>query len=182
MRPTTDQVESLGVERTRRAAADADLLVIVVDGSQSLTEEDELVLAHAASKRHVIAVNKSDLPNFSSTQVDEKVRDGDHAAAVAVSAMTQDGIPQLRAAMLKPFVNGNGAAEGLMITNARHYDLLVRTIDAITSAEARIRERMSEEIILVGLHNALKFLGEITGETTTEEILGQIFTTFCVGK
>ena len=182
MRPTTDQVESLGVERTRRAAADADLLVMVVDGSQSLTEEDELVLAHAASKRHVIAVNKSDLPNFSSTQVDEKVRDGDYAAAVAVSAMTEDGIPQLRAAMLKPFVNGNGAAEGLMITNARHYDLLVRTIDAITSAEARIRERMSEEIILVGLHNALKFLGEITGETTTEEILGQIFSTFCIGK
>src|SRR5215813_12146606 len=71
MRATTDQVESLGVERTRRAAADADLLVIVVDGSQSLTEEDQLVLNDAASKRHVIAINKSDLPNFSSTQVGE---------------------------------------------------------------------------------------------------------------
>ena len=104
------------------------------------------------------------------------------ATAVAVSALTEEGIMQLREAMLKPFVNGNGAAEGLMITNARHHDLLMRAIDAIASSDARIRERASEEIILIGLHNALKFLGEITGETTTEEILGQIFSTFCIGK
>jgi len=183
MRATIDQVETLGVERTRRAAADADLIVIVVDGSQPLSEEDQVVLDEVASKRHVVAVNKSDLPNFSSDQVEEELRGGERqASAVAVSALTQDGIPQLRAAMLKPFVNGNGAAEGLMITNARHHDLLLRTIDAIASAEGLIHERASEEIILVGLHNALKSLGEITGETTTEEILGQIFSTFCIGK
>ena len=183
MRATIDQVETLGVERTRRAAADADLIVIVVDGSQPLSEEDQVVLDEVASKRLVVAVNKSDLPNFSSDQVEEELRGGERqASAVAVSALTQDGIPQLRAAMLKPFVNGNGAAEGLMITNARHHDLLLRTIDAIASAEGLIHERASEEIILVGLHNALKSLGEITGETTTEEILGQIFSTFCIGK
>ena len=183
MRATTDQVELLGVERTRRVAADADLIVIVVDGSQPLTAEDQLVLDDASGKRHVVAVNKSDLPNFSSQRVDDKIRDVNRqATAVAVSALTQDGIAQLRDAMLKPFVNGNGAAEGLMITNARHHDLLVRTIDAVASSEALIRERASEEIILVGLHQALKFLGEITGETTTEEILGQIFSTFCIGK
>jgi len=183
MRATTDQVELLGVERTRRVAADADLIVIVVDGSQPLTAEDQLVLDDASGKRHVVAVNKSDLPNFSSQRVGEKIRDvSGQATAVAVSALSQDGIAQLRAAMLKPFVNGNGAAEGLMITNARHHDLLMRTIDAVASSEALIRERASEEIILVGLHQALKFLGEITGETTTEEILGQIFSTFCIGK
>jgi tRNA modification GTPase len=183
MRVTTDQIESLGVARTRRAAADADLLVIVVDGSEPLTEEDQLVLDDASGKLHVIAVNKSDLPNFSPARVEEKIRDADRPApAVAVSALTEDGIVQLRDALLKPFVNGNGAAEGLMITNARHHDLLLRATDAIASSEARIRERASEEIILIGLHNALKFLGEITGETTTEEILGQIFSTFCIGK
>jgi tRNA modification GTPase len=183
MRATTDQVESLGVERTLRAAADADLLVIVVDGSQALTEEDHLVLAEAATKRHVIAVNKSDLPHFSSIQIDEKIRHANQqATAVAVSALTEEGISHLRAAMLKPFVNGNGAAEGLMITNARHHDLLLRAVDSIALSEDLIRKRMSEEIILIGLHNALKFLGEITGETTTEDILGQIFATFCIGK
>jgi tRNA modification GTPase len=183
MRATTDQVESLGVERTRRAAADADLLVIVIDGSQPLTDEDRFVLSDAVGKRCVIALNKSDLPGFSSEQVSEKIRAAQpQTSAVAVSALTENGISQLREAMLKPFVNGNGAADGLMITNARHHDLLLRTIDAIASSEGLIRERVSEEIILVDLHNALKFLGQITGETTTEEILGQIFSTFCIGK
>ena len=183
MRATTDQVESLGVERTRRAAAEADLLVIVIDGSQPLSEEDRFVLSDAVGKRYVIAVNKSDLPAFSSEHVAEKLRDERaQTSAVAVSALTEHGISQLREAMLKPFVNGHGSAEGLMITNARHHDLLLRTIEAIASSEALIRERASEEIILVGLHNALKFLGQITGETTTEEILGQIFSTFCIGK
>lgn len=182
MRATTDQVESLGVERTRRAAADADLLVIVVDGSQGLTDEDQVVLSDAAGKQHVIAINKSDLPGFSA-QVAEQIPAADgQASAISVSALTADGISQLREAMLKPFVNGNGAAEGLMITNARHHDLLLRAVNAIASSEALLRERTSEEIVLIGLHNALKFLGEITGETTTEAILGQIFTTFCIGK
>ena len=183
MRATNDHVESLGVERTRRAAADADLLVIVVDGAEPLTKEDELVLDDASGKLHVIAVNKSDLPGFCSGSVLEQLAKANlRASIIAVSALTEDGIAQLRAAMLKPFVNGNGAAEGLMITNARHHDLLLRAIDAIASSEARMRECASEEIILIGLHNALRFLGEITGETTTEEILGQIFSTFCIGK
>ncbi|HXT64551.1 MAG TPA: tRNA uridine-5-carboxymethylaminomethyl(34) synthesis GTPase MnmE [Pyrinomonadaceae bacterium] len=182
MRTTNDQVESLGVERTHRAAADADLLVVVVDGSQPLTDEDGSVLRNANGKRHVVAINKSDLPSFSSSEVAEKVSSGDAMSAVSVSALTEAGLTDLRAAMLKPFVNGNGATEGLMITNARHHDLLLRAIDALASSEALIRERASEEIILVGLHNALKFLGQVTGETTTEEILGQIFSTFCIGK
>ena len=183
MRATNDHVESLGVERTRRAAADDDLLVIVVDGAEPLTKEDELVLDDASGKLHVIAVNKSDLPGFCSGSVLEQLAKANlRASIIAVSALTEDGIAQLRAAMLKPFVNGNGAAEGLMITNARHHDLLLRAIDAIASSEARMRECASEEIILIGLHNALRFLGEITGETTTEEILGQIFSTFCIGK
>ena len=183
MRATTNQVESLGVERTRRAAADADLLVIVVDGSQPLTEEDQVVLSDAVGKRHVVAVNKSDLPGFSAAQLAEKIPAAEgQGPAIPVSALTADGVLQLREEMLKPFVNGNGATEGLMITNARHHDLLLRAGNAIASSEALLRERASEEIILVGLHNALKFLGEVTGETTTEEILGQIFSTFCIGK
>jgi tRNA modification GTPase len=183
MRDTADHVELLGVERTRRAAADADLIVIVFDGSQPLTAEDRLVLDNVSSKRHVVAVNKSDLPSFSSQLVDNTICELDgKATAVAVSALTRNGIAQLRSAMLQPFVSRNGAAEGLMITNARHHDLLVRTIDAVASSESLIREQASEEIILVGLHQALEFLGEITGETTTEDILGQIFSTFCIGK
>jgi tRNA modification GTPase len=99
-----------------------------------------------------------------------------------VSAKSEAGLESLRTAILQPFANGNAHNEGLLITNARHHDLLVRAIEAIASSAQLLDERASEEMVLVGLHNALRYLGEITGETTTEEILGQIFSTFCIGK
>lgn len=179
MRVTTDEIESMGVERSRRTASDADLLVVVIDGSQPLNEEDELVLENATAKAHLVALNKRDLQTFSATRFNGIFSSG---PTVCVSAVTQQGIADLKVAMLKPFVNGNSYPEGLMITNARHHDLLARAAQSIASSEQLIRERASEEIVLVGLRNALKFLGEITGETTTEEILGEIFSTFCIGK
>ncbi len=96
--------------------------------------------------------------------------------------MTEEGLQDLRSAILKPFMNGTHAAEGLLITNARHHDLLLRTIDAIISSADLLKTRASEELILVGLHDSLCYLGEITGETTSDEILGKIFSTFCIGK
>lgn len=183
IRVTTEQIESIGVDRTRRAAADADLLIVVIDGSQRTNEEDEAVLEQAASKTHVIALNKSDLPTFSNAIVNNRPQtNGSRTPTVSVSAATEEGLADLRAAILKPFVNGNGVGEGLMITNARHHDLLLRAISSIASSEELIRNDASEEIVLIGLHNALRFIGELTGETTTEDMLGQIFSTFCIGK
>lgn len=183
MRVTTEQIESIGVDRTRRAAADADLLIIVIDGSQPTNEEDEAVLEQAAGKTQVIALNKSDLPTFSNESANNRLRfNGSPKPTVSVSAATEEGLSDLRAAILKPFVNGNGPGEGLMITNARHHDLLLRAMSSIASSEELIRNEASEEIVLIGLHNALRFIGELTGETTTEDMLGQIFSTFCIGK
>ena len=183
LRTASDQIESIGVDRTKREAADSDLLVVVVDGSEPLTEEDRNVLAEVAGRRHVIAVNKCDLATFSETTIDQRLSESqDSRSVVSISAVTEEGLQDLRAAILKPFMNGNHAAEGLLITNARHHDLLLRTIDAIISSGELLQTRASEELILVGLHDALRYLGEITGETTSDEILGKIFSTFCIGK
>ena len=183
LRPASDQIESIGVDRTKREAADSDLLVVVVDGSEPLTDEDRNVLSEVAGRRHIIAVNKSDLPTFSETTIDQRSSESqDSRSVVSISAVTEEGLQDLRAAILKPFMNGNHAAEGLLITNARHHDLLLRTIDAIISSGELLQTRASEELILVGLHDALRYLGEITGETTSDEILGKIFSTFCIGK
>lgn len=181
IREASDQIELMGVDRTRRAAADADLLIVVLDGSEPLTQEDRVVLNDVAGKLHILAINKSDLPSFSSPAI-ESGEDGNRVIALAVSAITETGLADLRAAILKPFANGNGFREALLITNARHHDLLLRCVEAIKSSENLVRERASEEIVLVGLHNALRYLDEITGETTTEDILGRIFATFCIGK
>jgi tRNA modification GTPase len=177
LRVSTDQIEAIGVDRTRREAADSDLLIVVIDGSESLTEEDHQVLSEAVSRRYIIALNKSDLAGFSATRITD-----DPSSIVSVSAKTAAGLDRLRAAILKPFTNGNANGEGLLITNARHHDLLTRAIDAIRSSENLLLDRASEEIILVGLLNALRYLGQITGETTSDEILGRIFSTFCIGK
>ena len=177
LRVSTDQIEAIGVDRTRREAADSDLLVVVIDGSEPLTEADREVLSEAANRRYIIALNKSDLNGFSVTRITD-----DRSSIVSVSAKTAAGLDGLRAAMLKPFTNGNANGEGLLITNARHHDLLMRAIDSIRSSENLLLDHASEEIILVGLLNALRYLGEITGETTSDEILGKIFSTFCIGK
>ena len=183
LRSSTDEIESIGVERARREAADADLLIVVLDGSEYLPDEDQLVLAEVADVRHIVALNKSDLPTFATATFVGKVDpDPNCSAVLSVSAKSEAGLESLRAAILEPFANGNARSEGLLITNARHHDLLVRAIEAIASSAQLLEEHASEEIVLIGLHSALRYLGEITGETTTEEILGQIFSTFCIGK
>ena len=183
IRGSTDEIEALGIDRTRQQAADADLIVAIFDGSMPLTDEDGIVLSEVETKRHVIAINKSDLETFSPNGLlDRPVSLKSCVESVTVSAKTSAGLDDLRAAILKPFGHGSSSPEGLLITNARHHDLLTRAIEELTSSERLVRERASEELTLVGLHNALKFLGQITGETTTEEMLGQIFSTFCIGK
>lgn len=182
VRASVDEIESIGVERTRMAAADADLLVVVIDGSEPLHQEDQNVLSEVANARHIVALNKSDLTTFSVAHLEDSSRVEDLASLIPVSAKTEAGLESLRAAILRPFANGSTQGESLLITNARHHDLLVRAIAAIDSSESLLGQRVSEELVLVGLHNALRNLDEITGETTTEEILGQIFSTFCIGK
>jgi tRNA modification GTPase len=181
IRHTADEIELIGVDRTRRAAADADLLIVVIDGSEPLTEEDQVVLTDVADKPHILAINKSDLSTYSAS-VNLPGDDQNRVMALSVSAVTEAGLADLRAAILKPFADGTGANEGLLITNARHHDLLLRCVAAIESSQKLVSERASEELILLGLHNALRYLGEITGETTANEILGKIFATFCIGK
>jgi len=182
IRSSIDEIESIGVERTRRAAADADLLIVVIDGATDLSDEDRHVLAEVANTKHIIALNKSDLESFSVARLGGASVPQDSSAVISVSAKTEAGLERLRAAILKPFANGGAQSESLLITNSRHHDLLVRSLVAIESSERLVDEVASEELILVGLHNALRHLDEITGETTTEEILGQIFSTFCIGK
>lgn len=183
LRESPDQIESIGVDRTKREAADSDLLIVVVDGSEDVTDDDRRVLAELADRRHVVALNKSDLPTYSISRTDAFGSvNGEHSRVVAVSAKEAEGIEALRAAIIEPFTNGNASGEGLLITNARHHDLLLRSIEAIESSEALLKGHETEEVVLVGLHNALRYLGEITGETTSDEILGQIFSTFCIGK
>jgi tRNA modification GTPase len=178
IREATDRIEEIGIERTRQAMADADLLVVVIDGNAKLSSEDRAIVARATTARSVIAINKCDLPN--ELEIDQEL--AGRLKMVHVSALTGEGLQRLATAILEPFGTFDSETVGLLVTDSRHFDLLRRTVRSLEESDEMLSRSASEELVLVGLHNALRFLGEITGETTADEILGEIFSTFCIGK
>ena len=179
VRTAEDPIEHLGIERTRQAMADADLVVAVIDGSCPLTREDESLLAELPERGFLIALNKSDLESFDPETLNGSARG---VEPIHISAKTGAGFGELRRAILAPFTSSGFQNTDFLITNARHSDLLRRAADSLRSSQVAIGQGVSEDLILVGLYDSLRFLGEITGETTPEDVLSQIFATFCIGK
>lgn len=180
LRETTDTVESIGVERSRQTMADADVVLVLLDAAEPLTDEDRDILHSVTDIDHTLILNKIDKLN----QSGERQFDAANLATrvVEVSAKTGDGIDALKQAIIEPFAMNNNDAAGFLVSDARHHDLLVRAKDELENSLELIEQNASEEFTLVGLHNALKYLGQITGETTTEDMLTRIFSTFCIGK
>lgn len=186
LRETSDSVESIGVERSKRAMIDADLVIVLLDASEPVTDEDLEILESVNELNFIVALNKVD--KVPSTELDQlnkaeisKLADF-RDRLNPISARTGEGLDQLREAIIRPFAVSDISNAGFLITDARHHDLLVRSHDEIVQSLEQLQEKLSEEIVLVGLHNALRYLGEITGETTTEDMLSRIFSTFCIGK
>lgn len=179
IRNSTDPIEQLGVERTRRALADADLVVVVIDGTHTISEADDEIFSALVEEDYLIALNKCDLPAFRQIHFGETCKATD---CVTVSAKSGAGLDELRRVILRPFTARSREDEDFLITSARHFDLLRRAAISLTSSEEELRRKSSEDLVLVGLYQALRLLGEITGETTPEDVLSQIFATFCIGK
>jgi tRNA modification GTPase len=172
LRQTVDTVESIGVERSRRAMADADLVIVLLDASEPITDDDRDILEAIAGLRSIVVHNKTDKVSV------PELGDG----GLYISAKTGEGLDELRRAIVEPFEPEDMSDAGFLVTDARHHDLLVRARDEIENSVVLLRQNTSEEIVLVGLHNALRYLGSITGETTTDDMLTRIFATFCIGK
>jgi tRNA modification GTPase len=186
LRDTEDTVEKIGVERSRKTMADADIVVVMLDASEEVTAEDHEIIDSVRDLNFIVAINKIDkIPSLDIdrlTSADNSTLAALRDKLVAVSAMTGEGLDELRHALVHSFGVEDATTAGFLVTDARHHDLLTRSRDEIDESLASLDARMSEEIVLVGLHNALAFLGEITGETTTEDMLTRIFSTFCIGK
>ena len=185
LRDTTDTVESIGVARSRRTMADVDVVVAMFDAAELQTAEDVEILKSIEAAEHIIAINKIDKVDAEAVRSfrDElQIHTSERCDVVELSATTGAGLDELRRSVVRPFSAARSDSGGFLVSDARHYDLLVRANDAIVDSNELLRNRASEEITLIGLHNALRYLGEITGETTTEDMLTRIFSTFCIGK
>ena len=163
-------VETLGIERSFQAMADADLTVVVIDLSAPLEPQDFDLIEHSSRQgRSILAGNKCDLPRRASPP--------DHC--LAVSALTGQGIEPLRAAIVPPM---RLEQESGLITSVRHAALLHESLQYLDKAEGAVRENIPHEMVLLDLYSALRPIGAITGATTADDILNRIFATFCIGK
>ncbi|MGC9972268.1 MAG: tRNA uridine-5-carboxymethylaminomethyl(34) synthesis GTPase MnmE [Bryobacteraceae bacterium] len=173
IRPGQDRVETLGVERSFQAMADADLTLVVVDLSAPLEAED-LELAERARRqgRCLLVANKCDLERRAEIGGD----------FVAVSALTGEGIAALRRRIAETIAPAGVEHEAGFITSLRHERLLKEALAALEKGRAAVAERIPHEMLLLDFYAALQALDAITGATTADDILNRIFATFCVGK
>ncbi len=178
---TEDPVEKIGMDRTRQSLAQADLVIGLFDGSEAFTPEDAQVIEAASSRPHLWVINKMDLPaQISANEL--HARNG-NAEAISLSAKTGMGLESLLAAIERNALQEKaGASEAQWLLNVRHAAALEHARTALAQAVQSARDKMPEECIALDLKTALDALGEIIGETTTEDLLGEIFSRFCVGK
>ena len=178
VRDTDDVIEQEGIKRTRAAQDEADLLLVVVDGSVPLTRDDWQLLSTVRDRKHVVVMNKADLTMAMETDVALV----DHPT-YAVSAKTGLGIETVKAALRAQLVSGGfDTTESVMVTNVRHQDALRRASDSLSQALESVQCGMAGELVSIDVRAAADALGEISGAITTDEILGRIFSQFCIGK
>ena len=176
IRETDDKIEAMGVERSRAAVEQADLRIVVIDGSQPLTAEDEEVIDLCCERENVICLlNKTDLKPC--------VEPGDlpFMTIICFSAKTGEGLEQLTDVIDEMF-EGEAPCDGSILTNARQYDAIRRGHDAIQSALHGLRLGFTPDAVLTDVEIAMEAMGEVTGATVREDITNRIFERFCVGK
>jgi tRNA modification GTPase len=173
IREAMDVIEKLGIERSFQAMADADVTVVVVDISRPLTAQDRELMSRAWSQgKSVIVGNKCDLG-----------RRADEGGLQAVSAMTGEGIAQLRRVLVEVATPGiRFEQDGGFITSLRHEQLLRESSEALDQARRATEAGIPHEMLLLDLYAALRPIDAITGATTADDILNRIFSTFCIGK
>jgi tRNA modification GTPase len=208
IREALDEAESIGIQKSMEALADADLVLVVVDASQPPTREDTELIAQVRDRSAIVVTNKSDLlseaaesarvvESANATEGRMKVaqrfgagkRDDDESVpkvrlkCIRTSAITGDGIAELRAAILL-HVGGEAGAqiEAGFLTNVRHEGLIKDSRAALNAAKTAVAGKIPHEMLLLDLYSALRPLDAITGATTTDDILNLIFSTFCIGK
>jgi tRNA modification GTPase len=176
LRESLEEVEQLGIARSREALADAALVLVVLDATQPLNDDENRLLEAVQGRPALVALNKSDL-----------VAAGGAAAlygsvpALLTSALTGEGIPALRKRILA-LATGGAASEPGMLTSLRHHQSIATALGALKDATLANSNAIPHEMILLDLYRALWALDSLTGQTTSDDILNLIFSTFCIGK
>jgi tRNA modification GTPase len=176
LREGLEEAEQMGIARSREALADAALVLVVLDATQALNDEEHRLLEAVQGRPAVVVVNKSDLAEAGTLD-----GAGSALASVRTSALTGEGIAELRVLILA-LATGGAAAEPGMLTSLRHHQAITTTLAALGDAAAANAHAIPHEMILLDLYRGLWALDSLTGQTTSDDILNLIFSTFCIGK
>jgi tRNA modification GTPase len=190
IRQTEDIIEAIGVERSHNALEQADLILFALDASQPLTQEDYTLANIIAGRTVIVVENKQDLLPTQSPVVRNQSPVTSHqstllpnAPHISVSALTGTGIEKLEEQIWRLVIGGQaGTNEATLVTNPRHKQAIQQARDHITDALESAQLGMPADFLTIDLHAAVNALGEITGETATDDLLNAIFSRFCIGK
>ena len=188
LRPTQDRIEGEGIRRTEDAIAEADVLLLVLDGAEGVTDEDRAVFETYGSRKPLLVMNKMDLPEsqtFSSLPLGEVQGEGEGEgpAFVKVSAKTGEGLDHLTSVIQSVCLKeGLEATPSVLVTRLRHKASLEQAHRSVEEAMRSLERKESGECVALDIRAALDALGEITGAVSTDDILDRIFQDFCIGK
>ncbi|MDV7718509.1 tRNA uridine-5-carboxymethylaminomethyl(34) synthesis GTPase MnmE [Pediococcus ethanolidurans] len=181
IRETNDKVEKIGVERSRKAIQTADLVLLVLDSSQPLSDEDRQLIKVTDEAKRIIILNKTDLPMQLDT--DELFNLVSEDQVIRTSATEGVGLDDLKEKISKLFFGGiESNQNSVIVTNARHIGLLNQAEDALDSVLQGLKDGMPVDLVQIDMTRCWDFLGEITGDSYQDELLDQLFSQFCLGK
>lgn len=178
LRKPKDAVEKEGIERVRQKIPKVELIIWVLDGSDTYTQEDEDIFKNIKHRPRIAVINKIDLPQ----RLDADMLNARNLRCIEISALKGTGLEQLKDEIYRMLMEKGLKKGSTLITNMRHRDALIKTVDALRRATTCIESREPLEFTAFELQVALSRIGEITGETCPDEILQGIFDRFCIGK
>lgn len=180
IRQTDDIVEKIGVERSKRAITESDLVLLLINSSEELTEEDQKLLELTQDKKRIIILNKADQVAKITKKDIQKITD---SPIVTISVLKKQNMIGLEEAIKSLFLQGiTDSKSEVMVTNQRQNDLLRKAKQSLIEAIEAINDNMPLDLVQIDLKEAWDSLGEITGDTAPDELITQLFSKFCLGK
>lgn len=177
IRDTDDIVEKIGVERSKEKIEEADLVILMLDTSREIDDDDKSIIDKIIDKKYIVLLNKIDLDIKTSQDIMSNLNN-----KIYISAKTGKGIDDLKEEIKKLFFNGEINSESLIISNTRHKQALYRALENCDTALCKININEYLDLISIYITAAMKALSEITGDELDEDLLNKIFSEFCVGK
>ncbi|CDM69807.1 tRNA modification GTPase MnmE [Clostridium bornimense] len=179
IRETEDVVEKIGVERSKEKIEEADLVILMLDASREIAEEDIEIIKYIKNKKYIVLLNKQDLPN-AINQNDLKELNQDYI--IPISTKDELGIDEIKNAIKELFFNGKINSSEVMVTNIRHKEALYKAKECLQSTLCALKDTMAIDLASIDIRNAWSALGQINGETVEEDLIDKIFSEFCLGK